>query len=65
MSDDLSEQLPKVWIISWAYSDKSGGGIIRAFDNEDTAMDLLHLLNKFGGERSYFIEGVDICKEYD
>lgn len=59
------EALPKVWVVSWAYSDKSGSGLIRAFDSEETAKDLLDLLLKYGGERSYHIEAVEICKEYE
>ena len=60
-----ADSLPKIWVVSWAYSDKSGSGIIRAFESEETAKDLLGLLNAYGGQRGYYLEAVEICKEYD
>lgn len=55
---------PKVWVVSWIYSDRSGSGLIRAFDSEAKARDLLDLLLKHGGDRDYCIDPVEVEREY-
>lgn len=63
---EATDDLPKIWLISWMYHDRSGGGFIRAFDNEQTARDLLNLLLKHtGSDRDYNIDAVECCREYD
>lgn len=65
MSEEL-EPMPKIWLISWMYSDRSGSGFIRAFDNEEMARDLLGILMKYGSDgKGYCIDAVDCVREFD
>jgi hypothetical protein len=56
--------MAKIWVVSWIYGDRSGSGLIRAFDSEAKARDLLKILNDCGGERQYCLDALDLEREY-
>lgn len=62
---EVSDELPKVWVLSWCYHDRSGGGLIRAFDDEGKARDMHSLLIKHTGcDREYMIDPVECVRDY-
>lgn len=55
----------KIWLISWLYHDRSGGGFVCAFDREDKARHFLGVLLKHGDQsKAYSIDPVEIDREY-
>ena len=51
--------------MSWIYYDRSGSGLIRAFESEEKARDLLKILNEnCDNVRSFCLDKLEIEKEY-
>jgi hypothetical protein len=50
----------KIFIIMWWYSDKSGFGIVRAYDDEKTANGDLDMLRLHSGVKEFALETIDI-----
>lgn len=54
-----------IWVVSWIYYDRSGSGLIRAFESEEKARDLLKILNEnCDNVRSFCLDKLEIEKEY-
>ncbi len=45
--------MPTVYVLTWRYSDNSGGGVIRAFASEADADELAELLRAYAETRQY------------
>ena len=56
---------PSIWVVSWIYPDRSGSGLIKAFDSEEKARDLLRILNEYTDtSRRYCLDHLEIEREY-
>lgn len=47
-----------IWVVIWKYADGSGFGIVRAFEDQAGAEDLLKMLREHSESRAFLIEQV-------
>jgi hypothetical protein len=50
--------MKSVWVLIWTWSDRSGFGVVRAYDDEARARDDLDLVANDGTSRCYTLEKV-------
>ena len=53
------KQTSKIWVITWRYTDGSGSGCIRVFENKDTAQRDMDLLEMQDSPRCYELAEVE------
>lgn len=61
---DESDDEGVIWLVHWEYGDKSGGDFVRAFGVKEDAEELLDILQKHGGEKTYLMHRVRFIESY-
>ena len=56
---------PLAWVVWWKYSDGSGCGIVKVFDDEARANDLFAILKEHADGKEWHCQGVPYEAEYD